>query len=100
MLVWGDAKKYFVDPSFKERKDSMIIGERIINLKRPFYRAILQNFKPKDSIVVGDNFSMDLALPLSLGFGVILVKNEFNSWAQEYMESIGKKVIGNLCELV
>ena len=98
-VVIGNARKHHVNPRLKGIKERILIGERTINIDRPFYRTILENFNPEESIVVGDNFSMDLALPLSMGFDVALVKNEYNSWAQKYMKIIGKKVIENVSEL-
>lgn len=100
LTIIGNAKKYFINSCFKTKNDYIIIDNRIVNLNRTFYKNILKNFNPKETIVVGDNFSMDLALPLSMDFEVSLVKNDFNVWAQEYLQSIGKNVINNVCELV
>jgi FMN phosphatase YigB (HAD superfamily) len=100
LLIKGNAKKYFVKSGSVESEDKMSIGKRTINLDRPFYRDALKDFEPENSLVVGDNFSLDLSLPLSLGFDVALIKNRYNAWAAEYLKSIGKKAVGNVCELI
>jgi FMN phosphatase YigB (HAD superfamily) len=98
-IVIGNAKKYFVK-SCQAIENKISIGKRTISLDRPFYKNILKDFSPKDSVVVGDNFSLDLALPLSLGFDVMLIKNDYNAWAAEYLKSVGKKAVRNVCELI
>ncbi|MDD4353909.1 MAG: hypothetical protein PHN56_05640 [Candidatus Nanoarchaeia archaeon] len=97
--IFGNAQKNFIKFNSRFNKSQLSIGKRMINLNRPFYEKFLSNFNPKDSIAVSDNFSRDLTLPLTLGFDVALIKNDYNVWAQKYMNLIGKRVIENLSEL-
>ncbi len=61
----GDARKFVVDNSFKELPESLEITKRYkVNLRRKNYFNILLAEKP--DYVIGDVFSLDLALPLYL----------------------------------
>jgi len=61
----GDAKKFVIDNSFTEIPESMPISGRFkVNLRRKNYFKIL--LKEKPDYVIGDVFSLDLALPLYL----------------------------------
>jgi len=57
----GGARKFVLDP---ERSDVFAVGELEIEVARPHYEAILREERP--DAVVGDVFSLDLALPLAL----------------------------------
>ena len=57
----GSAKKFVLAPEAGER---LAVGEVSVDVARPDYERILREEKP--DAVVGDVFSLDLALPLSL----------------------------------
>ncbi len=65
----GDAKKYGVEGS-----DPSIIG---ISAMRPRYRELLHTIQAKHEnlIVIGDNFSLDLVTPISMGIRAAYVPN-------------------------
>lgn len=69
LLFIGDAKKYSV-----ERSNPSIIG---IPLTRPRYQETLSMIqaKHKKLIVIGDNFSLDLITPISMGIRVAYIPN-------------------------
>jgi len=65
ILVRGEAKKFEVINSFTELPEFLKINENIsVALRRPAYYKILSEEKP--DFVIGDVFSLDLALPLYL----------------------------------
>jgi hypothetical protein len=47
---------------------------RPVHLRRGLYKGVLENICPDSSkgVVVADNFELDLALPLHLGFAGVL----------------------------
>jgi hypothetical protein len=57
----GAARKFVLDP---DRSDPLELGPLRIELARPAYEAVLRDEMP--GAVVGDVFSLDLALPLAL----------------------------------
>lgn len=61
MRLRGSARKFVLDP---EREDFLKLGALKIDVARPAYEAILRDEMP--DAVVGDVFSLDLALPLAL----------------------------------
>jgi phosphoglycolate phosphatase-like HAD superfamily hydrolase len=66
----GNAKKYHVESS-----EPSILG---IPVKRPLYQKVLLSLLKKhqtDIIVVGDNFSLDLAEPFFMGIRVAYIPN-------------------------
>lgn len=66
----GNAKKYYIESS-----ELSILG---IPIKRPLYDKVLLSLLKKhqtDIIVVGDNFSLDLVEPLSMGICVAYTPN-------------------------
>ena len=66
----GNAEKYHIESS-----DPSILG---IPTVRPRYRQILLSIREKhnnDIIAVGDNFSMDLVTPFSMGIRVAYISN-------------------------
>lgn len=66
----GGAKKYYV-----ESLTPSILG---IPVTRPRYRELLSSIVEEDQtdiIVVGDNFSLDLTTPISMGIGVAYIPN-------------------------
>ncbi len=70
----GDAKKFVIDRGFSEVPDSMEIkGKYKVNLRRKNYHKILLQEKP--DYVIGDVFSLDLALPLYMRLNDSRVKN-------------------------
>ncbi|HEY3250961.1 MAG TPA: hypothetical protein VGK25_07570 [Ignavibacteria bacterium] len=61
----GNAQKYVIDPSFKEVPEKLMITKRFQpELRRKNYYNIL--FEEKPDYVLGDVFSLDLALPVYL----------------------------------
>lgn len=63
--VRGDAMKFGIDNSFTELPEDLKINENIsVPLRRPSYFKILSEEKP--DFVIGDVFSLDIALPLYL----------------------------------
>ncbi len=66
----GDAKKYYVESLLPD-----ILG---ISVTRPRYREVLSSIAKRDRtdiIVVGDNFSLDLTTPISMGIRVAYIPN-------------------------
>lgn len=57
----GAARKFVLDPYESE---TLEVGEARVEVRRPYYEAILRDEAP--DAVVGDVFSLDLALPLVL----------------------------------
>lgn len=72
--VIGDAKKYVLSDTPEEQKH----GPRTIRLDRPHYRGLLEElaqehgFTPETTVVAGDIYEFDLAVPQALGYGIIL----------------------------
>lgn len=60
LRVRGGAKKFELGQDWK----TLTVGRYNVELNRPFYERILREEKP--DMVIGDVFSLDLALPLSL----------------------------------
>jgi len=56
---------------------------RPVFLRREYYYRVLKNleeekeFKPENTIVIGDVYELDLALPQHLGYKVVLLETEF-----------------------
>jgi hypothetical protein len=57
----GTARKHVLDP---ERSEALVLDGVRIELRRPHYEAILREEAP--DAIVGDVFSLDLALPLAI----------------------------------
>ena len=57
----GGSRKFVLD---REASETIAVGEVRAEIRRPFYDAILREERP--DAVVGDVFSLDLALPLAL----------------------------------
>jgi hypothetical protein len=57
----GSARKFVLDP---ERRDPFDLGDVRVEVARPAYETVLRDEMP--DAVVGDVFSLDLALPLAL----------------------------------
>lgn len=61
----GDARKFMIDNTYSELPEEMKISGRFsVKLRRSKYHQILKEEKP--DYVIGDVFSLDLALPLYL----------------------------------
>jgi FMN phosphatase YigB (HAD superfamily) len=96
----GDARKYIIDPSFKEVPEKLTIKSNFNPyLRRRNYFKILLEEKP--DYVLGDVFSLDLALPLYLrlkdpGFKNLKVIQKIQphtpAWVKDYLKS--KKLNG------
>jgi FMN phosphatase YigB (HAD superfamily) len=74
--VIGMARKYNIDSSFTDVPSGIILPglDRPVLLRRKLYDGVLNNLCSNVStgVVVADNFELDLALPLYLGFAGIL----------------------------
>jgi len=81
--IFGEAQKYFIDSSFDAVPETMMINglKRVIFLRRKKYFDVLNQIwkttliKPEQTLVIGDIFELDLALPAILGCNVFLVAN-------------------------
>ncbi len=92
--VFGQAKKYMLDPDWDIVPESMDLPglSRPLLLRRRKYFTILDRLRQQegaewsDVLVVGDIFELDLALPLALGARVALMVNRFTpSWELDYL---------------
>lgn len=99
--IVGNAKKLFVDNDF-EFVPISIRPEgfpRDVSLRRKFYYDCLdllnsEGYIPEDTIVVGDIYELDLALPEYLGYGLIQIDN---GYAQKHeIDYMGKNFVYNL----
>ncbi|MBN20408.1 MAG: hypothetical protein CL678_03895 [Bdellovibrionaceae bacterium] len=86
--IRGNAKKYELGNEPK----TMEVGSYFVEVDRPFYQKILDEEKPQ--AVIGDVFSLDLALPLTLAqqsgeeIDLFLRKREYTpQWSQDWMEN-------------
>ncbi len=83
--VYGNAKKYVVDPTFEGVEETLRIdglNRPVLLRRRLYYETIKQLLDEQglawsDLVVVGDIFELDLAMPLALGARVGLVSNQF-----------------------
>lgn len=76
--VVGNAKKYVNDPSAAELPESRSLEgmARPVLLRRKLYKQVLDEIAPLPSVVIGDIFELDLAMPLALGYTGILYRTE------------------------
>ena len=101
--VYGMAKKYDIDPNFTNIGNSLEIehlGKTYrVDLRRRKYFNILEEIKEQKGevvAVVGDVFSLDLALPYALGMDIILKKNSYTpKWAEEFVKNCGRGHVTN-----
>ena len=61
LTLRGGARKFVLDPA---GPDPLALGDLAVDVARPHYRAVLLEERP--DAIVGDVFSLDLALPLAL----------------------------------
>ena len=101
LRVRGGAQKFGLGDESKSFK----IGPYAVETNRPTYRGILLEEKP--NVVIGDVFSLDLGLPLSLildrvecfeNLRILLRKRSYSAaWAINYLEAnLPKEVNGGL----
>ncbi|HIH31632.1 TPA: hypothetical protein HA235_02895 [Candidatus Woesearchaeota archaeon] len=71
--IIGNAKKYVIDQTMDNVPESVNLEgfPRPVLLRRRNYKEILDKFDPEKTVVVGDIYELDLALPEFLGFKVI-----------------------------
>jgi FMN phosphatase YigB (HAD superfamily) len=96
LRIRGNARKYLLSNSPRQIE----VGEYSVPVDRPHYEQILIEERP--NVVVGDVFSLDLALPLDLvrrgaaGFGkprLILRRRPYTpAWSASYVAKLGKAV--------
>jgi|SRR3989344_1724545 len=83
--VYGNAKKYCLEENLDGVLESTHPEEfpRPVFLRRGSYYGVLKkleqekSFHPKNTIVIGDIYELDLALPHHLGYKVALLETEF-----------------------
>ena len=95
LFARGDAKKFVIDNTYSALPEKFDITERFkVNLRRANYHRILMEERP--DYVIGDVFSLDLALPLYLRlndkqFGNLKVIQKVQphtpQWVKDYLGS-------------
>lgn len=89
LTLRGDARKFVLDPAGPE---PLALGDLAVDVARPHYLAVLRETRP--DAIVGDAFSLDLALPLALrrrepGWGGVrlfwLVRPYTPAWLVEHL---------------
>ncbi|MCA9559981.1 MAG: HAD family hydrolase [Myxococcales bacterium] len=99
LAVFGDAKKFVIDaeprdPRFDALEDMTVPGlaSRKVAIKRGHYYDLLkalweeEGVGPEETLVCGDIFELDLALPLAMGARVGLMVNRFTPpWETAYL---------------
>lgn len=101
LRVRGNARKFILGESPR----SFSVGAYTVDTHRPDYEKILREEKP--DVVIGDVFSLDLALPLSLAMAkekgfenlqVVLRKREYSpDWSLEHLsKGLGREVKGGI----
>jgi FMN phosphatase YigB (HAD superfamily) len=105
--VHGGARKFELEadePCHVEPQLSL--AGRPIALRRPFYHRLLESLRP--DVVIGDNLSLDLALPLALrdrggwarDLRAVLKRNAYTpAWACEACEHAGAEIAPSLTAL-
>jgi phosphoglycolate phosphatase-like HAD superfamily hydrolase len=81
--LFGDAQKYSIDSGFDVVPEAITINglKRAIYLRRKKYFDVLNQIwnttfaKPQQTLVIGDIFELDLALPAILNCNIFLVTN-------------------------
>lgn len=89
LVLRGGARKFVLDPG---GPDPLALGDLAVDVARPHYREVLLEERP--DAIVGDVFSLDLALPLALrrrepGWGRVrlfwLVRAYTPAWLLEHV---------------
>lgn len=106
--VRGDAMKFAVDNTFTELPEDLKINDDVsVPLRRPSYYKILSEEKP--DFVIGDVFSLDLALPLYLRMNdksfsnlkvIQRVQTYTPDWVKEYLSKNEFKGIAYMVDSV
>lgn len=104
----GDARKYVIDSTYTELPESLKINPDFrVPLRRSSYHKILSEEKP--DFVIGDVFSLDIALPLYLrmndkSFGNLKVIQRVQpytpDWVKDYLKRNDFKGIAFMVESV
>lgn len=105
LRIRGDAKKFVLG----DTPDRLDVDDHAVDIARPHYEAILIQERPQ--VVIGDVFSLDLALPLSLarrqtpGFEplqLFLRKRDYTpSWVTHFLDKENRcERINNLSQLL
>lgn len=101
LRVRGNARKFLLGDSPR----TFPVGPYLVDTHRPSYEAILREEKP--DVVIGDVFSLDLALPLHLAASgdkdfqklqVVLRKRAYSpDWSLEHLtHGLGREVTGGI----
>jgi len=84
MPLVGGASKFSIDHSFSETPEDVLLPGfgRPVLLRRKSYYDVLHGlqktgFKPRNTLVLGGNYELDLALPELLGYRVMLMQTSF-----------------------
>ncbi|RME73246.1 MAG: hypothetical protein D6776_07325 [Planctomycetota bacterium] len=104
----GDARKFELEPPGREAaaEDPLRLHGRAVRTARPHYRRLLEQIEP--DLVIGDNLSLDLALPLALRrsrrwarrLEIVLKRNRYTPrWSLEASAAHGIGTVSRLAEL-
>lgn len=109
LQLMGEAGKQWVDESFDRVESELRISglDRPVLLKRRRYFEALSGILEirgidwSNLVVVGDNFEMDLSLPVALGAHAVLIASDFTpKWEVEYVQNhLRGRVITSLLNL-
>ncbi len=98
--VIGNAKKYLADPDYTQLPEL----HRHARIRRPHFHTILKQleeqrgFTPKNTVLAGDIYEFDLALPQHLGYGTVLFSP--HGQADKDIHAMNGRVASNYQELL
>jgi hypothetical protein len=104
--VHGRARKYVVDPGWDAIPEALELPglSRPVLLRRRAYFEVIDQLRGwvgaswEDTVVIGDIFELDLALPLALGARVVLMRNEHTPpWELDYLAKHPRASIAARC---
>lgn len=108
--VVGGARKAEISPLLQVVEEELRLPglERPVLLHRGHYYQVLDALRHEaevpwsEVVVIGDNFELDLALPLALGADVVLVDNgTVPSWERDFLEDHPRaRVVEDLSEIL
>ena len=102
--VHGSARKYVIDEEFTDIQESLSIPNlsRPIYLRRKLYFDRIQSLQKQygvsweNTIVFGDIFELDLAVPLACGARVALMTNAFTpSYEKDFLKTHDRGAVHN-----
>jgi hypothetical protein len=97
--VSGFAMKHYVKPhSIEELPEYINIEGRNVAIQRPEYFKGLKALEKDRTIMIGDSFSIDLALPFAMGYEIVLKENDYTAnWSKRFVGEKGT-VINDLMQ--